>query len=76
MDPFLIVIIVLVGIITGLIIYNLSIYKKIKSFTNINERISSLSVLQDFLDTIGKDSSVENKLEVINDILIEKFAIK
>ena len=76
MDLFLIVIIVLVCIIAGLIVYNLSIYKKIKSFNNINERLSSLSVLQDFLDTIGKDSSVDNKLEVINDILIEKFAIK
>lgn len=28
------------------------------------------------MDTIGKDSSVDNKLQVINDILIEKFSIK
>ncbi len=76
MDPFLIVIFVLVFIIVGLIIYNLSIYKKIKTFSNINDRISNLNVLQEFLDTIGKDSSVDNKLKIINDILIEKFAIK
>lgn len=76
MDPFLIVILVLVFIIIGLIIYNLSIYKKIKTFSNINDRISNLNVLQEFLDTIGKDSPVDNKLEIINDILIEKFAIK
>lgn len=76
MSPFLIVIIVLVLIILGLIIYNLSIYKKIKTFSNINDRISNLNVLQEFLDTIGKDSSVDNKLEIINNILIEKFAIK
>jgi len=76
LDPFLIIIIVLVFIIFGLIIYNLNIYKKIKQFSNTNDRLTSLSVLQDFLDTIGKDSSVENKLEIINNILIEKFSIK
>ncbi len=76
MDPFLIIILVLVCIIVGLIIYNLKIYKSIKSYSNINDRLSNLKVLQDFLDTIGKDSSVDNKLEIINNILIEKFLIK
>jgi len=76
LDPFLIIILVLVCIIVGLIIYNLNIYKKIKSFSNINDRLSNLNVLQDFLDTIGKDSSVDNKFEIINNILIEKFLIK
>ena len=76
MSPFLIIIILLVAIIVGLIIYNLSIYKKIKTFSNINDRISNLNVLQDFLDAIGKDSSVNDKLEVINNVIIEKFNIK
>lgn len=76
MDPFFILVIILVLIIAGLIIYNLSIYKKIKSYNNINDKISNLNVLQEFLETIGKDSSVDNKLEVINNILIEKFSIK
>lgn len=76
MDPFLIIVIVLVCVIIGLIIYNLNIYKKIKYFNNVNDKISNLNVLQDFLDTIGQDSSVNNKLETINNILIEKFAIK
>jgi len=76
LDPFLIIIITLAFIIVGLIIYNLSISKKIKAFSNINDRLSSLNVLQDFLDAVGKDSSVENKLEIINNILIEKFSIK
>jgi len=76
LDPFLIIIILLVGIIIGLIVYNLSIGKKVRYFSNINDRLSSLNVLQDFLDAIGKDSSVDNKLEIINNILIEKFSIK
>lgn len=76
MNLFLIAIIILVFIIVGLIIYNLNIYKKIKYFSNINDRLTNLNVLQDFLDTIGKDSSVDNKLEVINNILIDRFSIK
>lgn len=76
MNLFFIIIIVLVFIIVALIIYNLNIYKRIKTFSNIDDRISNLNVLQDFLDTIGKDSSVDNKLEIINNILIEKFSIK
>ena len=76
MSLYLIMIIVLVFIVVGLIIYNLSIYKKIKKFNSINDRITNLNVLQEFLDTIGKDSPVDNKLETINNILIEKFKIK
>lgn len=70
------VIIVLVIVVVGLIIYNLSIYKKVKGLSNTNEKIANLRVLQDFMDTIGKDSSAENKIKIINDILIERYDIK
>jgi len=69
-------IIILVGLTIGLLVYNISIHKKIQYFSNINEKISSLNVLQDFIDTIGKDMSVGNKIQVINDIIAEKFNIK
>jgi len=72
----LFIIIILVGITIGLLVYNLSIHKKIQYFSNINEKISNLNVLQDFIDTIGKDMSVGNKIQVINDIIAEKFSIK
>lgn len=75
MNPILLAIVVLIIIIIALVIYNLSISKKINKFQNINERLSNLKVLQDFMDTIGKDTPVDNKLQVINDILIEKFNI-
>jgi len=70
------IIIALVIIIVVLILYNLSIHKKIQTFSNINDKISNLNVLQDFIDTIGKDESVDNKIQAINDIIIEKFGIK
>ena len=76
MNPILLAIVVLIIIIIALVIYNLSISKKINKFQNINERLSNLKVLQDYMDTIGKDTPVDNKLQVINDILIEKFNIR
>lgn len=76
MNPILLAIVVLIIIIVALVLYNLSISKKIKKFQNINERVNNLKVLQEFMDTIGKDTPVDDKLQVINDILIEKFSIK
>ena len=76
MNPILIVVVLLVGIIFALVVYNFSISKKIKTFKNINDKINNLNVLQEFIDTIGKDTAVDDKLQVINEILIEKFKIK
>lgn len=74
--PLIIVIVVLIVIVITLIVYNLSIYKKVKGLSNTNEKIANLRVLQDFMDTIGKDTPAENKIQIINDILIEKYSIK
>ncbi len=76
MNPILLIVVLLVGIIFALIVYNLNISKKIKEYKNVSDRVNSLKVLQEFLDTIGKDTPVDDKLQVINEILIEKFKIK
>lgn len=76
MNAILIVIAVLVIIAISLLVYNMQLSKKIKTFKNINDKVNNLKVLQDFMDTIGKDESVENKIQIINQILIEKFNIK
>lgn len=69
-------ILILALIIFILIIYNLSIYKKIKQLSNTNEKVSNLIILQNFIETIGKDMPSEEKIKVINDIIIEKYSIK
>lgn len=71
-----ITIIALVIAVVILVIYNMSIHKKIETFKNINQKITSLNVLQDFMSTIGEYSSVDEKIKKINDILIEKYEIK
>ena len=70
------IVVILVLIVIGLIIYNITIHKKIQKFKNINQKITNLYVVQDFLNAIGETSSVDEKIKKINNILIEKYEIK
>ena len=70
------VITVLVIIVLTLIVYNYSVHKKIETYSNLNQRITSLNVLQEFMKTLGENSTIQEKLETINDILISKYSIK
>ena len=67
---------ILVFVIIILLIYNILIYKKIHTFKNISQKIANLNVLQDFMNTIGENYSVEEKIEKINEVLIERYEIK
>lgn len=69
----LITIVLLVFIILGLVVYNVNIHKKIAKFSKINEKITGLNVLQSFMETIGEYSSVEKKIQKINEIILEKY---
>lgn len=70
------VILILVLIIILLMVYNMSIHKKIENFNNLNQKVTNLNILQDFMDTISKSASVEEKIEQINNIIIERYQIK
>ena len=72
----IIIIGILVAIISVLLIYNITIHKKIQQFNNLSRQANNLRVLQDFLSTIGECSSVDEKINKINEILIEKYEIK
>lgn len=71
----IVAIILLVAIIAVLMYYNMSIHKKIDAFNNINDQITSLSVLQDFMNTISEELTADEKLKKINEILISKYNI-
>ncbi|HJJ05089.1 MAG TPA: diguanylate cyclase [Clostridiaceae bacterium] len=73
---FIIIALLLVITIGILIMYNMSLNKKIKEYSNTNQKINNLNVLQDFIDTIGEDSSTDEKIKKINNILIERYEIK
>ena len=70
------VILILVVIIVLLMVYNMSIHKKIESFNNLNQKVTNLNILQDFMDTISQASSVDEKIQKINNIIIERYQIK
>ncbi len=70
------VVAILVLIVIGLIIYNVTIHKKIQKFKNMNQKITNLYVVQDFMNAIGETSTVDQKIKKINDILIERYEIK
>ena len=70
------IIILLVVIIVFLMLYNMSVHKKIDTFSNLNQKIVSLNVLQEFMDTISEEKTADEKIAKINEILIEKYDIK
>ena len=70
------VIVLLVVIIVFLMIYNMSIHKKIDVFKNINQKVKSLNILQEFMNTISEETTADEKIKKINDIIIEQYDIK
>ena len=50
----------------------MSIHKKIQNFQNINQKITSLNVLQDFMNTISEVTSVDEKIKELIE-LKEKY---
>lgn len=73
---FIIIILILILAIGILIMYNLSLGKKINDYSNTNQKINNLNVLQDFINTIGEEDTVDQKINKINNILIERYEIK
>jgi diguanylate cyclase (GGDEF)-like protein len=67
---------VLIIILVVLIVYNKSLSKKLQTFSNIDDKIKSLNVIQDFMSTIGEELSVDDKIRKINEILLERYNIK
>ena len=70
------IVLILVVIIVLLMVYNISIHNKIQNFTNLNQKIANLNILQDFMNTTSEITSVDEKIKRINDILIERYEIK
>ena len=70
------IIIMLVVTIVLLTIYNMSVYKKLDTFSNLNQKVVSLNILQEFMDTVSKEITADDKIKKINEILIEKYDIK
>lgn len=69
-------IIILLSVVAILVVYNMNINKKIRAFSSINQKITNLNVLQNFMDILGEDVSANEKIEKLNEIIIEKYDVK
>ncbi len=54
MEFTIIIITVLVAIVIALLVYNIVINKRIKTFKDINQKVTSLNVLQEFMSTVRR----------------------
>ena len=72
----IIVVIMLLLAIAVLFVYNFQLQKNLEAYQNISDKISDLTVLQNFMKVAGSQESVEDKLNQINEIVIEKYDIK
>jgi diguanylate cyclase (GGDEF)-like protein len=72
----IIIVAILIMVVLALVAYNISINQKLQKYKNINQKVTNLRVVQNFMDAIGETSTVEEKIKRINDILIEKYEIK
>jgi len=69
-------IVVLATFIIALAIYNMVLYKKLRTLSNTREMVSNLNILQQFMDTIGKDMPTDKKIKEVNNIIIQQYSIK
>ena len=71
----LIFVIILIIIVLVLILYNLYVKRNFKTVEKSRKRLDDLSVLNDLVKITASLSSVNDKLENINDALIKKFQV-
>ena len=72
----LIPIIGLVIVVVMLVFYNVWLHKRVDAYKNLDQKFHNLEVLQDFMTIAGQDSTVDEKLSKINEIIIEKYDMK
>ena len=76
MGALIVFIILLLGIAIALVVYNINLRRKLHVLDNTNQKVNSLNVLQDFMNTISEQITADEKIRKINEILIERYKIK
>ena len=70
----LIIILLLLGVIAIVFTKTYTLNEKLKKLKNTNQKVKSLSVIQDFMKVLGENlTSSSEKISKINEILIEKY---
>ena len=61
MGGLIVFIILLLGIAIALVVYNINLRKKLHVLDNTNQKVTSLNVLQDFMNTISEQITADEK---------------
>ena len=69
-------IVALVAVVLFLLVYNIRLHKKLTKYVNIKQKVTNLYVVQDFMTALGEDTTVDQKIKKINDVLINRYDIK
>ena len=73
----IIMMILLIAVILVLLTKTFNMNERLKKLKNTNQKVNSLSILQDFMEVIGNNLiSSSEKINKINNVLIEKYEIK
>lgn len=72
----IVLIVLLASLVLALLWYNIKIYKQVQLFSNTNQKINNLNVIQDFMEAMGEDIPADKKIEKINEVLIQRYDIK
>lgn len=71
-----ILIIILIVIVLGLVIYNIVLYQKLKMLDIMEKKLKGTNIVKDFMSVIGERTPINEKLEKINELILERFDIK
>lgn len=73
----IVLLLLLVGAMAFILMKMFSMNEKLKKLKNTNQKVNSLSILQDFMEVMGDNSiTTTEKIIKINEVLIEKYEIK
>lgn len=81
MNTTIILLIILLLILLGATAYiaykNMDLKKRLSKLKNTNQKVNALGIIQDFINTTGNNMiSSREKINAINDMIIEKYEIK
>ena len=62
MGALIAIIIILLVIAIALVVYNIKLKSKLQTLSNTNQKVTSLSVLQDFMNTISEQITADEKV--------------
>ena len=76
MEALIVFIILLLGIAIALVVYNINLKKKLHVLDNTNQKVTSLSVLQDFMNTVSEQITADENIQLLLYLMVQNMKLK